>query len=279
MSIIQMLPARPSLLRLLALAAFGLLVTSAPMRAQTPPAAHGQEPAARASAPKVYRWKDEKGKIQITNTPPPPGALVLEEPPPPMGLEADRGAKLLVRQSGASARSKPTDLAPEQQAAWEALDKALGEARRRGNKATLEAVVSSLIHESRWSNGLGFVALMPLVALALMGFTGWWIAFNLPKSQRRPLIGAFTFSGIVLGQLMLSHFLYRPQFYRIRLNLTLLTDFYLGGDLRIGPKNREAVQAHWTALDNASSPTAAPWRFPAEVNALEATLKRVVVEP
>lgn len=279
MSKYQMLPGRTSLLRLLALVAFGLLVAPAPMRAQVPPAAHGQEPATRASAPKVYRWKDEKGKIQITNTPPPPGAQVLEEPPPPMGLEADRGAKLLVRQSGASARSKPTDLAPEQQAAWEALDKALGEARRRGNKATLEAVVSSLIHESRWSNGLGFVALMPLVALALMGLTGWWIAFNLPKSQRRPLIGAFTISGIVLGQLMLSHFLYRPQFYRIRLNLTLLTDFYLGGDLRIGPKNREAVQAHWTALDNASSPNAAPWRFPAEVNALEATLKRVVVEP
>lgn len=274
-----MLSLRLPLLRLMALAVFGLLVAPAPMRAQAPPAGQAQEPAARGSAPKVYRWKDEKGKIQITNTPPPPGALVLEEPPPPMGLEADRGAKLLVRQSGASARSKPTDLAPEQQAAWEALDKALGEARRRGNKATLEAVVSSLIHESRWSNGLGFVALMPLVALALMGLTGWWIAFNLSRSQRRPLIGAFIFSGLVLGQLMLSHFLYRPQFYRLRLNLTLLTDFYLGGDLRIGPKNREAVQAHWAALDSACSPTAAPWRFPAEVNALEATLKRVVVEP
>jgi hypothetical protein len=263
---------RLSLLPLLVVAAMGLMAEPAPAGIR------GQEPT-RPAVPKVYRWKDEKGKIQITNTPPPPGAVVLEEPPPPMGLEADRGAKLVVRQSGASARSKPTDLTPEQQAAWEALDKALGEARRRGNKATLEAVVSSLIRESRWSNGLGFVALIPVVAFLLMGLTGWWIAFNLPRSQRRPLIGAFIFSGLVLGQLMLCHFLYRPQFYRLRLNLTLLTDFYLGGDLRMGPKNREAVQAHWAVLDGACSPTSAPWRFPAEVSALEETLKRVVVEP
>ncbi|HJV23616.1 MAG TPA: DUF4124 domain-containing protein [Holophagaceae bacterium] len=242
-------------------------------------AAPRQDAPARPSAPKVYRWKDEKGKIQITNTPPPPGAPVLEEPPPPMALESDRGDKLLVRQSGGSARSKPADLNPEQQAAWEALDKALGQARRRGDKATLQAVVSSLISESRWSNGLGFVALMPAVALALMGLMGWWIAFNLPGSQRRPLIGAFVFSGLVLGQLMLCQFLYRPQFFRMRLNLTLLTDFYLGGDLRMGPKNREAVQAHWSKLEAASSPLSAPWRFPAEVSALEDTLKRVVVEP
>lgn len=268
---------RPPLLPLLALMALGGLCL--PLMAQAPSGGRGPEPALRSPAPKVYRWKDDKGKIQITNTPPPSGAAVLEEPPPPMGLETDTGAKLVVRQSGASSRSKPADLNPEQQAAWEALDKALGEARRRGDKATLQAVVASLIHQSRWSNGLGFVALIPLVVLALMGLTGWWIAFNLPRSQRRPLIGAFLFTGIVMGQLMLSHFLYRPQFYRLRLNLTLLTDFYLGGDLRMGPKNREALHAHWSALDAACSPISGPWRFPAEVSALEDTLKRVVVEP
>ncbi len=259
----------PVTLRLLLLLAMATGLAAAP-RQETP---------SKPAGAKVYRWKDEKGKIQITNTPPPPGAPVLEEPPPPLALESDHGGKLLVKQSGASSRSKPADLSPEQQAAWEALDKALGNARRRGDKATQEAVVSLLIQNSRWSNGLWYVAFMPVIALALMGLLGWWIAFNLPASQRRPMIGGFVFSGIVLGQLLLSHFLYRPQFYRLRLNLTLLTDFYLGGDLRMGPKNREALQAHWTALEAASASTAPPWRFPAEVSALEDTLKRVVVEP
>ncbi len=238
----------------------------------------GQGAPAKPPAPKVYRWKDEKGKLQITNTPPPPSAAMLEEPPP-LALEVDRGAKLVVRQSGGAARSRPAELSPEQQAAWEALDRALGDARRRGDRTTLEAVITSLIRDSRWSSGLGFVAFMPIVAFSLMGLMGWWIAFNLPTSQRRPLVGAFIFSGLVLGHLLLSHFLYRPQFYRLRLNLTLLTDFYLGGDLRMGPKNREALQAHWKAMEAASGTLAPPWRFPAEVNALEDTLKRVVVEP
>jgi hypothetical protein len=258
---------RLRLLPLLALLALGL--GAAPRQA-------GGE---RTPAPRVYRWKDDKGKIQITNTPPPPGAELLSDPPPPLALEADRGDRLVVRQSGRASRAKATDLTPEQTAAWEALDKAMGEARKQGNKRTLEAVVSLLIEQSRWSNGLGFVALLPLVALALMTLLGWWIAYNLPRSQRRIIVGAFSLSGAVMGQILLSHFLYRPQFYRLQLNLTLLTDHYLGGDLRLGPKNREALRGHWTTLEGAAGPLNAPWRFPAEVQALEDTLKRVVVEP
>ena len=230
-------------------------------------------------APQVYRWKDDKGKIQITNTPPPPGAVVLEAPPPPMALEADPGPKLTLRQSQVGTRSKPTDLSPSQKAAWEALDKALSEARRKGDRATLQAVATSLIRDSRWGNGLGFVAILPFVALALLSLLGWWAAFHLPRAQRLPLIGAFVFTGMVLGQLLLIHFLYRPQFFRLQVNLGLLTEHYLGGDLRLGPKNREALQAHWAALQAACAPSAAPWRFPAEVEAMEETLKRVMVEP
>jgi hypothetical protein len=233
----------------------------------------------RAQAPRVYRWKDDKGKMQITNTPPPPGAELLPDAPPPLALEADRGDRLVVRQSGRAARAKATDLTPEQTAAWEALDKAMGDARKQGNRRTMEAVVALLIDQSRWSNGLGFVALLPLVALALMALLGWWIAYNLPRLQRQVIIGAFTLSGVVMGQILLSHFLYRPQFFRLQLNLTLLTDHYLGGDLRVGPKNREALRARWAALEAATDPLNAPWRFPAEVEALEDTLKRVVVEP
>ena len=244
-----------------------------------PALAGGQpRPQGAPAAPQVYRWKDDKGKIQMTNTPPPPGAVVLEAPPPPMALEADPSPKLLVRQSQGG-RSKPSDLSPGQKAAWEALDKALAEARRKGDRATLQAVASSLIRDSRWGSGLGFVALMPFVALALLSLLGWWVGFHLPRAHRLPLLGAFVLTGLVLGHLMLAHFLYRPQFFRLRLNLTFLTDHYLGGDLRLGPKNREALQAHWRALEAASAPSAPPWRFPAEVDALEETLKRVMVEP
>lgn len=252
-----------------------LLLTAALGAGQARPT---NAPAAPAP-PQVYRWKDDKGKIQITNTPPPPGAVVLEAPPPPLGLEADPGPRVVVRQSQSGNRSKPSDLSPGQKAAWENLDRALAEARRKGDRATLQAVASSLIRDSRWGNGLGFVAFMPFVALALLSLLGWWAGYTLPPTQRLPLVGAFVLTGLVLGQLLLAHFLYRPQFYRLRLNLTFLTDYYLGGDLRLGPKNREALQAHWTALEAASAPSAAPWRFPAEVDALEETLRRVMVEP
>ncbi len=250
-----------------------LLLSGALLGSQARPAP------APAPAAQVYRWKDDQGKIQITNTPPPPGAVVLEAPPPPLGLEPESGLKIVVRQSQNGVRSKPSDLSETQKASWAALDKALAEARRKGDRATLQAVASSLIQFSRWGSGLGYVALMPGVALALMGLLGWWAGYTMPREQRLPLIGTFVLTGLVLAQLFLTHFLYRPQYFRLQLNLTLLTEYYLGGDVRLGPKNRETLHAHWKALEAASAPMAAPWRFPAEAEALEETLKRVMVEP
>lgn len=233
--------------------------------------------AAPAPQPKpVYRWKDDQGKVQITNTPPPPGAEVLDAPPPPMALESDRSGRLVMRQSAGPARRKPEDLSPAQRAAWEELDKHLEEARKRGDKHVLEAVASSLLHDSLWGSGLGWVALIPFLTVALLALLGWWFSFGLPAPTRKPVLAGFAVAGLLSAQMLVGHFLYRPQFYRVRLNINLFTTYYLGGPRQLTAQERDRLNRHFLALEDAAGAFNAPWRFYSEVDDLEDTLKKVV---
>lgn len=236
-------------------------------------AAHGD------TQPKpVYRWKDEKGKVQITNTPPPPGAEVLEGSPAPLAIETERatGSRLALRQSQGAPRRAPADLSAAQREAWEALDKHIDEARKRGDTKVLEAVASSLLSDSLWGSGLGWVALIPFLAIALLGLLGWWLSFGLKPPQRMPVLAGFLVGGLMFAQVLVGHFLYRPQFYRVRLNIGLFSEHYLGGDKQLTPAQRERITKHFNALDDAASPFSLPWRFYSEIDDLEATLKQVV---
>ncbi len=224
----------------------------------------------------VHRWKDEKGKVQITNTPPPPGAEILDGPPPPLGVETEQSSRFLVRQSLGTAKRHPTDLTPSQREAWEALEKHLDEARKHGDTKVLEAVASSLLGDSLWGNGLGWVALIPFLTLAVCALLGWWLAFGLKSSQRLPVIGAFAAFGLLAAQLLVGHFLYRPQFYRVKLNISLFTEHYLGSEKQLTPQQRERLTKHFAALEEATGPFSLPWSFYSEVDDLENTLKQVV---
>lgn len=228
---------------------------------------------------RTYYWRDAAGQTHITNTPPPSNAEVLEPPPPP-AMEPEKAVqKVLVRPRTAPDGSRATpNLNPAQQEAWDALDRHLAKARSAGNRRTLEAVTESLIHDCLWGNGLWFMPAAPVLAVVLMGLLGWWLALGLGSGSKVPLVGGFLLLGLALGHLLLSVFLYTPQAARLHQNLELL-ESHLGTGQPLRTEKQTLLQQRYLALDQAAEPFQAPWRFPAEVQALRDTMKRVVVEP
>ncbi|WLT31989.1 DUF4124 domain-containing protein [Geothrix sp. PMB-07] len=229
---------------------------------------------------RTYYWRDTAGQTHITNLPPPADAEILEPPAPP-AMEPEKAVQkgVVVRpRTAPDGKRLAPNLNPAQQAAWDALDQHLAKARAAGNRRTLEAVTDSLIHDCLWGNGLWFLPAAPVLAVALMGLLGWWLALGLGSGPRFPLVGGFLLLGLALGQLLLSVFLYTPQAARLHQNLELL-EAHLGTGQPLRAEQQKRLQQRYLALDQAAEPFQAPWRFPAEVRALRDTMKRVVVEP
>lgn len=224
----------------------------------------------------IYRWKDKQGRIQVTQTPPPPGAVVLDAPPPPALDSRDR---LIVRQSQGPPRRLPAHLSETQQEAWAELERFLDAARANGDQAALQGVASSLIRDSLWGSGLAWVAFIPLLTPLVALLLGWWLSFGLPRGHRAPLVACFGLGGILSAQLLVSHFLFRPQSQRLALNLRLLTEHYLGGNRTLSPAHKQALLAHYDQLEHAARPRSLPWRFYQEVGRLEDTLRQVLAAP
>jgi len=227
---------------------------------------------------RTYYWRDAAGQTHITNTPPPVGAEVLEAPPP-SAMEAEQS----VHKDPSRPRSHPegkrqVELNPVQQKAWEAIDRHLASARLQGDRKTLEAVTESLIHQSLWGHGLWFMPTVPILAVLLMGLLGWWLALGLGSGPRSSLVGGFLLLGLGLGHLLLNIFLYHPQAAALRQNLELL-ERHLGTGKPLRTEQRVRMQQHYQALEQAAEPLQAPWRFPAEVQSLRATMKQVVLDP
>ncbi|MBI1753836.1 MAG: DUF4124 domain-containing protein [Acidobacteria bacterium] len=229
--------------------------------------------------PRTYYWRDAAGQRHITNTPPPADAEILEPPPPP-AMEPEKAVqKVLVRPKRTldGKRLAPT-LNPAQQEAWDALDRHMAKTRAAGNRRGLEAVAESLIHDCLWGNGLWFMPAAPVLAVALMGLLGWWLALGLGPGPKVPLVGGFLLLGLALGHLLLSVFLYTPQAARLHQNLELL-ECHLGTGQPLGAEKQKWMRQRYAALDQAAEPFQVPWRFPREVQALRDAMKRVVVEP
>lgn len=235
--------------------------------------------AALFGAPKpIYRWKDKQGRIQVTQTPPPPGAVLLDAPPPPALESADR-SRLIVRQSQGPVRRLPAHLSASQQEAWAELGRFMEGARAGGNHQALESIASSLIRDSLWGSGLAWVALIPILTPLLALLLGWWLSFGLPRGHRSPLVACFGLGGVLSAQLLVSHFLFRPQSQRLAVNVRLLTEHYLGQDRALSPGHKQALLAHYDRLEHAARPRSWPWRFYQEVGQLEDTLKQVLASP
>jgi len=227
---------------------------------------------------RLYRWRDASGQVHITATPPPAGAELLEAPQAP-AVEPEQALRPeLVRQSTVRNGHRQVALSPAQQQAWEAVDRKLAQARAEGDRRTLEAVSDSLIHDCLWGHGLWAMPLAPFLAVVLMGLLGWWLALGLHAGPKLPLIAGFLALGLALGHLLLSAFLYHPQAARLRQNLELL-EHHMGTDKPLRTEQRTLLQQRYQALDLASEPMQAPWRFPSEVAALRAAVKQVMVEP
>jgi hypothetical protein len=228
--------------------------------------------------PHTYYWRDVAGQTHITNTPPPPDAEILQAPPPPAIEPGKAGRPELVRQSSSLGGQRQVTLSPLQRQAWGALDELLAKARNQGDRRTLEAAADSLISDCLWGHGLWVIPAAPVLAVALMGLLGWWLAIGLRSGLQVPMVTGSLLLGLALGQLLLNVFLYHTQAVRLRQNLELLEQ-HLGTGKALGPDHRRLLQQRYQALDQAADPLQPPWRFPVEVNALRAAMKQVMVEP
>lgn len=226
--------------------------------------------------PRTYYWRDAAGQTHITNTPPPADAQLLQSPPPPAVEPGRVEHPEPIQQSLANGRQ--VVLSPVQKEAWDALELHLAKARSADDRRTLEAVAESLVHDCLWGKGLWARPLLPLLALLLLGLSGWWVALGLQPQFRAPLVGGFLVVGLACGHLLLNRFLYQPQAARLRQNLELLEGHMgLGRDIR--PERRALLEARYQALERAASPLRAPWSFPTEVASLAETMKQVMVAP
>jgi len=228
--------------------------------------------------PRTYTWRDSAGQTHITNTPPPADAVILEPPPPPAVGPGQPDQSESARRNTGRADHRPVWLNPPQQKAWQALDQRLAQARAQGDRPAIEAVTDALIQDSLWGQGLWALPAAPLLAVALMGLLGWWLALGLRAGARLPVLAGFTLLGLVLGHLLLHAFLYHRQALRLRQNLELLEQ-HLGTGQSMRPEYRALLQQRYQALDQAAAPTQPPWRFPAEVEVLRRAMRQVMVEP
>jgi hypothetical protein len=228
--------------------------------------------------PRTYYWRDAAGQTHITNTPPPVDAEILDAPPP-TAVEPGRPVNLdLIRPSAVRGGQSPVELTPTQKQDWEALDRHLAQARSRGDLRTLGVVTDALIQDCLWGSGLWAMPALPVISVLLLGLLGWWVALGLRPAFHVPLVGGFLVLGLLSGQLLLNGFLYHPQAVRLRQNLERL-EHHMGTGKALRPEQRALLQQRYLALEQATEPFSAPWRFPAEVKVLREAMKKVMVEP
>lgn len=227
---------------------------------------------------RAHAWRDAAGRTHITNTPPPPGAEVLQSPSA-AGIENGKVATpepvLLV-----PAREAPPDpaLTPAQREAWSALDQHLARARSADDQRTLTGTVASLFADSLWGRGLWALALAPVLALALLGLSGWWVALGLRAPLRLPALVGSLLLGLALGHVLLASFLYRLQAAHLRQNLQRL-EVHTGLGRPLPAAERLRLRQRYADLERAASPTQPPWRFPEEVASLRRDFLQVMVAP
>jgi hypothetical protein len=217
--------------------------------------------------------------VHITTTPPPSDAEILEAPQAP-GVEIESVARPEVVHQKNVDRSghRQVTLSPAQKLAWAALDQKLAQARAQGDRRVLEAVTDSLIDDCLWGNGLWVMPVVPLLSVVLMGLLGWWLALGLSSGPKTPLIAGFLLLGLGFGHLLTKLLLYHPQSDRLRQNLELL-EHHLGTGQDLRPEYQLRLQQRYLAMEQAAELQQAPWRFPAEVKALHATMTQVMLEP
>ena len=139
-------------------------------------------------------------------------------------------------------------------------------------------LTDALIQDCLWGSGLWAMPALPVISVLLLGLLGWWVALGLRPTFHVPLMVGFLVLGLLSGHLLLNGFLYHPQAVRLRQNLERL-EHHMGTGKALRPEQRALMQQRYLALEQATEPFSAPWRFPAEVKVLREAMKKVMVEP
>lgn len=228
--------------------------------------------------PRAQAWRDAAGRTHITNTPPPPGAELLQ-PPSASGIETGKGTTLEPSLTAVASEAPPDpSLTPAQREAWNALEQHLARARSAGDQRTLTATIESLFDDSLWGRGLWALALAPILTLALLGLSGWWVALGLRPPLRLPVLLGSLLLGLALGQALLGTLLYRPQAAHLKQNLQRL-EVHTGLGQPLPAAQRLRLRQRYADLERSASPAQPPWRFPAEVQRLRQDFLQVMVAP
>lgn len=231
--------------------------------------------ALQADPPKVYRWKDAKGREHITNTPPPDGAEELGLPSAENRREAPRPGSTTVIAEAPLAPSTPrVAFTPQQEARWRDVESRLMAARRAQDSTQIDALADGLIAEARWGRGLRLLLVLPFALGSLLALLGWWLSLDLA----RPVAQAFLAGGILLGllsaQATLALLIHRRQALRLQTLVIGLSQVQ-----SIQPEGLHRLQTQAEHLADHAALTVAPWRFGQAVDELSATLRETLRQP
>jgi hypothetical protein len=222
----------------------------------------------------IYRWKDAKGRQHVTNSPPPPGAVPLDVPPAqtPAVPQSTPGA-----QDPAQATPAPGPRRPESPE-WRGFEERLESARKSRNLDAVANASDALLDQALWGGGTKALPLLPIATFALVVLLGWWVGSGMRRGPATVIMGCAVLAGLALAQFTLSSFLYQSQFTRVQARLNAL-DGHLGGGRAWRPEVKARLLEHLRSLERSTSPTAAPWDFPKEIQALRDFLPQALLEP
>jgi hypothetical protein len=231
--------------------------------------------ALQADPPKVYRWKDAKGREHITNTPPPEGAEELGLPSAENRREAPQPGKTTVIAEAPPAPSAPrVAFTPQQEARWREVESRLTAARRAQDRTQIDALADALITEARWGRGLRLLLVLPIALGALLTLLGWWLGLGLARPLPQALLAGGLLLGLLSAQATLALLIHRRQALRLQAMVIGLSQVP-----SIQPEGLNRLQAQAERLADHAALTTAPWRFGQAVDELAATLRDALHQP
>lgn len=233
---------------------------------------------ASAGQPRLYRWKDEKGREHVTNTPPPEGAESLDLPPRENVREQPAPPAPSAKPKAGPLAPPPISLSPDQDARWRGLEQRMVAARLKHDTAALDALAAGLVSEARWGQGLGLLLILPAALATLLVLLGWWLGHGLSRPTAMAFLAAGVVAALLGAQATLVRILYHRQATRLQQTVAALVQ-HLGVPERTHPERVQQLLSQAEALKDHAIFTAAPWRFSQAVEELTETLRQVVRQP
>lgn len=235
-----------------------------------------QKPAPAPS--QIYRWKDAKGRLNITTTPPPPGVKEMGLPPE-QNTRAPEIQKLQPKPGPVQLAAPPNQpLSASQRGFWELLAQSLGDARLKGDRLELEAAADRIFNDSFWGNKLWVLPALPLASFLLLLLVGWLLASRTRGLLKGSVLLLAMLLGLGAGQVSMARFVFKAQVQRLTGNLMLL-ELNLGGGKTLSIQHKEILDARLKDLDGGTHALSPPWKYVQAAVAMRKALRQMVVDP